>query len=81
VINANKHARATLIMLEVRRAKNELAFSVSDNGVGLSQKTKAGHGLGFHIMQYRAKSIGARLELASPKKGGTRLTCYLPLEK
>jgi PAS domain S-box-containing protein len=81
LINANKHARATQITLEVGRLKNELAFSVSDNGVGLSKKTKAGHGLGFRIMQYRAESIGARLEFESPKKGGTRLTCYLPLKK
>jgi signal transduction histidine kinase len=79
IINANKHARATLIKLEVRRVKNELVFSVSDNGIGLNKKTKAGHGLGFHIMEYRAKSIGARLEFESRKKGGARVTCALPL--
>jgi PAS domain S-box-containing protein len=79
VINANKHARATQIVLEVRRIKNELVFSVADNGVGLSRKPKAGQGLGFHIMQYRAQSIGARLEFESPKKGGSRVACYLPL--
>jgi signal transduction histidine kinase len=81
IINANKHARATQIVLEIRRARNELVFSVIDNGVGLNMKTKAGHGLGFHIMKYRAESIGAHLEFESPKKGGTRLTCYLPLKK
>src|SRR5438445_13875429 len=51
LINANKHARATQIVLEVRRLKNCLVFSVSDNGVGFSRKPKAGRGLGFHIMQ------------------------------
>jgi PAS domain S-box-containing protein len=79
LINANKHARATQIMLEVRRSKNDLVFSVTDNGVGFSTKTKTGHGLGFHIMKYRAESIGARLELESLKKGGTRVACYLPM--
>jgi two-component system NarL family sensor kinase len=79
LINANKHARATQIILEVRRLKNEIVFSVTDNGVGLSRKPKAGHGLGFHIMQYRAQSIGARLEFEAPKKGGSRVVCYLPL--
>jgi PAS domain S-box-containing protein len=79
LINANKHARATQIVLKVRRMKNELLFSVSDNGVGLRRKPKAGHGLGFHIMEYRAKSIGARLEFESRKKGGSRVACYLPL--
>lgn len=79
LINANKHARATQIVLEVRRVKNHLVFGVTDNGVGFSRKPKAGHGLGFHIMQYRAKSIGARLEFESPKKGGAGIACYLPL--
>jgi PAS domain S-box-containing protein len=79
VINANKHARATQIVLEVRQAKNDLVFCVTDNGVGISRKPRAGQGLGFHIMQYRAQSIGARLEFESPKKGGSRVACYLPL--
>ncbi len=79
LINANKHARATQIVLEVRRLKNDLIFSVTDNGVGLNTKTKTGHGLGFHIMKYRAESIGARLEFESLKKGGARVACYLPM--
>ena len=78
ILNANKHARATQIVLEVARAKNELVFSVRDNGVGL-KKTK-GHGLGFHIMKYRAESIGARLELEALKKG-SQVTCCLPISK
>src|SRR5260370_726869 len=78
LINANKHARATQIVLEVRRVKNHLVFSVSDNGVGFSRKSKAGHGLGFHIMQYRVQSIGASLEFESLKKRGSRVACYLP---
>src|SRR6266404_9691930 len=79
VINANKHAQATQIVLEVRRLKNHLVFSVTDNGVGFNNKTKTGHGLGFPIMKYRAESIGARLELESSKKRGARVACYLPL--
>src|SRR5467141_555507 len=79
LINANKHARATQIVLEGRRLKNHLVFSVTDNGVGFNNKTKTGHGLGFPIMKYRAESIGARLELESPKKRGARVACYLPL--
>jgi two-component system, LuxR family, sensor kinase FixL len=79
LINANKHARATQILLEVRRLKSDLVFSVTDNGVGLNTKTKTGHGLGIHIMRYRAESIGARLEFESLEKGGARVACYLPM--
>jgi len=79
LINANKHARATQILLEVRRLKSDLVFSVTDNGVGLNTKTKTGHGLGFRIMKYRAESIGARLEFESLEKGGARGACDLPM--
>jgi signal transduction histidine kinase len=78
ILNANKHARATQVVIQVKRVKDDLVFSVTDNGVGFKAKT-SGHGLGFHIMKYRAESIGARLELESLKKGA-RVTCYLPLE-
>ena len=82
VINANKHARATEIVLETCRKKRELVFSVTDNGIGLNSRGKNERGgLGFHIMQYRAQSIGARLELESPRRGGTRLSVHLPIAK
>jgi PAS domain S-box-containing protein len=83
VINANKHAGATEIVIEACRRKRELIFSVTDNGAGFNLRTKgrAIDGLGVHIMQYRAQSIGARLELESPRRGGTRVAVYLPLEE
>jgi signal transduction histidine kinase len=81
LLNANKHAKATQLVLEVRRRKNDLIFAVTDNGVGFSAKTKTGHGLGLHIMQYRAQSIGARLRLESPRNGGARVVCSLPQPK
>jgi PAS domain S-box-containing protein len=81
LINANKHARATEIVLKVCKRRGRLMFSVTDNGIGLSTAAKLRHGLGFHIMRYRARSIGARLEFESPKGGGTRVVCDLPLPK
>ena len=82
IINANKHARATEIVLEACRRRREFVFSVTDNGIGLNGQGESGRGgLGFHIMQYRAHSIGARLELESPRRGGTRLSVHLPIAK
>jgi PAS domain S-box-containing protein len=77
LINAHKHAQASRVVLEVRQMKNNLVFSVTDNGVGFGGKTKTSRGLGFHIMQYRARSVGARLKVESPAKGGARVVCYL----
>ncbi len=82
VINANKHARAREIILEATRRRREFVFSVTDDGVGLNGHAKNHRpGLGFHIMQYRAQSIEARLELESPRRGGTRVALHLPLAK
>jgi PAS domain S-box-containing protein len=81
LINVDKHANATDTVLEVCRRRGKLVFSVTDNGIGINAKPKLEEGLGFHIMKYRAKSIGARLEFETPRGGGTRVACYLPLSK
>ncbi|HST30034.1 MAG TPA: PAS domain S-box protein [Chthoniobacterales bacterium] len=82
VINANKHARATEVVVEACHRKRGLLFTVTDNGIGLGDRSENGPGgLGFHIMHYRAQSIGARLEMESPRRGGTRLALYLPIAK
>src|SRR5437868_11115393 len=77
VINANKHAGAREIIVRMRRSTKGIELSVIDDGVGISANSLAGSGMGFHIMQYRARSIGARLEIKPIKPHGTRLTCYV----
>ncbi len=88
VINANKHSRARELTVSMRRAGKQLELSVEDNGVGLKNKNRnsqanraTGTGMGFHIMEYRARSIGARLEIGPAKPRGTRVACFLPLKK
>ena len=78
VINANKHAQAREIVVKLERVGNETVLRVTDDGVGLSKERELRRGLGLHIMNYRAQLTGARLEIDSPKRGGTCLSCYLP---
>jgi two-component system CheB/CheR fusion protein len=78
VINANKHSQAREIVIRMERVENEMVLRVIDNGVGFASEPKTKRGLGAHIMGYRARLIGARLEIDSPKEGGTRVSCYLP---
>jgi PAS domain S-box-containing protein len=78
VINANKHAQAREIVIKLERLRKGMALHVIDDGVGLSrQEPKLKQGLGLHIMNYRAHLAGGRLEIDSPKTGGTRISCYL----
>jgi len=78
VINAHKHAQAKEILVEIRQSNSEIIFSVTDDGIGIPAGTNNFHGLGFQIMEYRARSMGARLQVESLKQRGTRISCYLP---
>jgi len=78
VINANKHAQAREIVVALARSRKGTVLTVTDNGVGLPNTLNRVRGLGFHIMNYRARAIGGHLEIERPKKSGTRVACYLP---
>jgi signal transduction histidine kinase len=78
VINANKHARARAITLRMKTLKRWIELSVTDDGVGVSRRAESGSGMGFHIMNYRARAINARLKIKHLKTGGTRVVCHLP---
>jgi PAS domain S-box-containing protein len=81
VINANKHAQAREIAVKLERSRERMVLRVVDDGVGFSNEPKLNRGLGTHIMAYRAQLLGGRLEIESPKKGGTCVSCYLPNHK
>ena len=79
VINAHKHARAREIIVGLHNRKKSLELSITDNGKGVKETDiNKGSGMGFHIMEYRARSIGARLEIKPIKPHGTRVVCSLP---
>lgn len=78
VINANKHARANEVVVKMRATPKQIELSVTDDGIGIGDNSHTSSGLGFHIMEYRARSIGARLEIVPAKPSGTRVACYMP---
>src|SRR5262249_11588201 len=80
VINANKHAQARQIVVRLERVRGEMVLRVIDDGIGFPKDLKPVQGLGYHIMQYRAQLMGGRLEIDSPRDGGTRVSCYLPVD-
>ena len=77
MINANKYARAREIVVQMRRSGKGIELSVIDDGVGIPPDSPGGSGMGFHIMEYRARSIGARLEIKQVKPHGTHVSCYV----
>jgi len=78
VINANKHARAREIVVKLERTPSGPVLRIKDDGVGFEPEVRSNQGLGHHIMNYRAQSIGGRLKIDSTKGGGTCVSCYFP---
>lgn len=74
LLNALRHARASDIAVRVTQSAADLLhIEVSDNGQGFClADAKPGH-YGLAIMQERAKSLNAQLEITPQVQGGTRV--------
>lgn len=78
VSNAVKHGRAETVKVSLAGGSDQLRLRVKDDGVGFPDELdEATRGMGVHIMQYRARIIGASLEISDALGGGTTLTCTL----
>jgi len=79
--NAVKHSNGTKVVVRLAADEKAVQVTVSDDGVGPPdpQKRPMGSGgLGMHTMQYRARIIGAVLEISKNNQGGTNVVCRLP---
>ncbi len=75
VNNAVKHSSAGQILIELANVGNQPLLTIADNGTGLdSNAIKNDNGMGVHIMHYRAKMIGATLEIRKNASQGTTLS-------
>ena len=81
VINAVKHAQASVVRVEAAVQHGQLLLTVADNGVGMpaaAAPSAAGrHGL--RSMQARAQAIGAEWSIGAAHGGGTQVQVRLSL--
>jgi len=52
-------------------------LSIRDDGIGFRQAEYERSGMGIGIMRYRAKVIGAALEIKSDPGQGTKIICFI----
>jgi PAS domain S-box-containing protein len=78
VNNALKHARPTSIRIGLKGDAERIELTVSDDGVGIPAPARPGSGMGMHIMDYRARTIGGTLTVGRSPEGGTAITCLAP---
>jgi signal transduction histidine kinase len=75
VNNAIKHGRGKNISIGLGAVEDEVTLTVKDDGIGFPDTLDAGGGMGLHIMNYRAKMIGAFLDIRRGAGGGTIVIC------
>jgi len=76
IANAIKHGKARRIMIESLAGNGTHTFTVTDDGIGFERPAN-GPGIGLHLMDYRARLIGAKIDVQKPAEGGCRVTCLL----
>ena len=82
VSNAVKHGQADHVSLMLASGRRRLRLRVKDDGIGFPEEEVGKHeshidGMGVRIMHYRARLIGASLEIWSTPGEGTVVTCTM----
>lgn len=77
ISNAIKHGCARNIRVELSEPPGETHLVIEDDGIGICNPSRKGSGMGLHIMNYRARAIGAALNIGRNRNGGTTVTCIL----
>lgn len=75
MVNAAKHGKANCISVHLAQARDCWILTVQDDGTGFELTDGKKGGMGIGIMQYRARVIGATLDLKNQLNHGTRVTC------
>jgi len=77
VNNAVKHSGAHSIRIRLSGSEGTLELRIKDDGRGLPKLDQRHSGMGLHIMDYRARSLGGVLNV-SGNGTGTQVTCRIP---
>ena len=78
ITNARRHSRARLVKVFCGYETGKVRLSVVDDGVGLATGGESPPGIGRHVMEYRARAIGAELSVAPAASGGLAVSCEIP---
>ena len=77
--NIIKHAKATVVKIDLSQNKENITLSISDNGSGFDIK-KIATGIGIINIKNRAESFGGKARFVSKTGKGCVLTVLFPTE-
>jgi signal transduction histidine kinase len=78
VSNSIKHGKASEVSIALAVTNDALNLTIKNDGAPFS-RPPPGSRMGLRIMNYRASTIGATLDIEPLKRKGTVVTCVLPL--
>jgi PAS domain S-box-containing protein len=81
VNNALKHGDAKNIVLRLSTGEGSGTLQIIDDGVGIPDERENSRGMGLHIMGYRSKMIGGRMEISRNAGQGTTVCCTFPVHQ
>jgi two-component system CheB/CheR fusion protein len=81
VTNAIRHGKAKRIKISLEREKSNIKIGIHDDGIGINKPKKEKGGMGLRIMNYRARTIGAVLEIKPAPERGTIVCCTINEKK
>jgi signal transduction histidine kinase len=80
ISNAVRHARPTVISVNVRWDPPNLVLEVIDNGSGIANaKLANGDGFGLSSMRARAENLGAQFDVRTAPGRGTSIFVHVPM--
>jgi signal transduction histidine kinase len=80
VSNAIKHGKATQVSIAVTRNSASLTLTISNDGIPFCPPSQPTKRMGLRIMNYRANTIGASLQIEPNDNSGTIVTCEIPIK-
>jgi PAS domain S-box-containing protein len=85
LVNASKHASASVIKVTIRKAKSDVCLEIADNGKGFAMargsSARGKQRLGMIGMRERVEMIGGRFSAVSEPGKGTVIQAVIPLGK
>jgi signal transduction histidine kinase len=78
LLNVEKHAQATSVVVTVAALRGGVAVTVTDDGVGLRPQTGDDHGFGLEAVASALAEQGGALQVSDEDDGGVSLRAWVP---
>ncbi|MBN1478318.1 PAS domain S-box protein [Candidatus Sumerlaeota bacterium] len=76
--NAVRHGSPRSLEITLAREGDAVTLCIRDDGSGFSEEEASPRGMGLLTMRYRARTLGAKLDIQSHGREGVTVLCKLP---